>query len=162
MALPDTFHVGSLSLASHVLGLTQADPRSLSNPRQLVLGLVQGLGHTLAPIIMSRKGAISPVTTREATCRPTIAADEYTGSLNLAHRPVYEYPLNGQWIMMDIDDGYILWTGIWKGEEWRLVILHHLLMFTVYHKALGHSKGMLPPPALLGNTHLFPWTSRYR
>lgn len=28
--------------------------------------------------------------------------------------PVYEYPLNGQWIMMDIDDGYILWTGIWK------------------------------------------------
>ncbi|RXW22198.1 hypothetical protein EST38_g3660 [Candolleomyces aberdarensis] len=26
----------------------------------------------------------------------------------------YEYPLNGQWIMMDIDDGYILWTGIWK------------------------------------------------
>ncbi|KAJ6489020.1 hypothetical protein C8R45DRAFT_250536 [Mycena sanguinolenta] len=28
--------------------------------------------------------------------------------------PVYEYPLNNQWIMMDIDDGYILWTGIWK------------------------------------------------
>ncbi|KAJ7318808.1 hypothetical protein DFH08DRAFT_926744 [Mycena albidolilacea] len=28
--------------------------------------------------------------------------------------PVYEYPLNSQWIMMDIDDGYILWTGIWK------------------------------------------------
>ncbi|KAH9981903.1 transcription regulator HTH, apses-type DNA-binding domain-containing protein, partial [Russula compacta] len=28
--------------------------------------------------------------------------------------PVYEYPLNGQWIMMDVDDGYILWTGIWK------------------------------------------------
>ncbi len=30
--------------------------------------------------------------------------------------PVYEYPLNGQWIMMDVDDGYILWTGIWKGK----------------------------------------------
>ena len=29
--------------------------------------------------------------------------------------PVYEYPLNGQWIMMDVDDGYVLWTGIWKG-----------------------------------------------
>jgi hypothetical protein len=27
---------------------------------------------------------------------------------------VYEYPLNGLWIMMDIDDGYVLWTGIWK------------------------------------------------
>jgi hypothetical protein len=38
------------------------------------------------------------------------------------YRPVYEYPLNGQWIMMDIDDGYILWTGIWK--------------------ALGNSKGL--------------------
>ncbi|KAF9790327.1 transcription regulator HTH, apses-type DNA-binding domain-containing protein [Thelephora terrestris] len=34
--------------------------------------------------------------------------------------PVYEYSLQGQWIMMDMDDGYILWTGIWK--------------------ALGHSK----------------------
>lgn len=31
-------------------------------------------------------------------------------------RPVYEYPLNGQWIMMDIDDDYILSTRIWKGE----------------------------------------------
>ncbi|KAL1725567.1 transcription regulator HTH, apses-type DNA-binding domain-containing protein, partial [Schizophyllum commune] len=30
--------------------------------------------------------------------------------------PVFEYPLNGQWIMMDIDDGYVLWTGIWKGS----------------------------------------------
>ena len=34
--------------------------------------------------------------------------------------PVYEYPLNGQWIMMDIDDGYILWTGIWKGMSHAL------------------------------------------
>ncbi|KAF9650207.1 DNA-binding domain of Mlu1-box binding protein MBP1, partial [Thelephora ganbajun] len=34
--------------------------------------------------------------------------------------PVYEYSLRGQWVMMDMDDGYILWTGIWK--------------------ALGHSK----------------------
>ncbi|KAF8704628.1 hypothetical protein RHS03_05839, partial [Rhizoctonia solani] len=30
--------------------------------------------------------------------------------------PVYEYPLNGQWIMMDTDDGYVLWTGIWKAD----------------------------------------------
>ncbi|KAH8094501.1 transcription regulator HTH, apses-type DNA-binding domain-containing protein [Cristinia sonorae] len=30
--------------------------------------------------------------------------------------PVYEYPLNGQWIMLDMDDGYVLWTGIWKGK----------------------------------------------
>ncbi|GBE90056.1 hypothetical protein SCP_1800780 [Sparassis crispa] len=28
--------------------------------------------------------------------------------------PVHEYPLNGQWIMLDMDDGYVLWTGIWK------------------------------------------------
>lgn len=35
----------------------------------------------------------------------------------MINSPVYEYPLNGQWIMMDIDDGYILWTGIWKGQS---------------------------------------------
>lgn len=33
--------------------------------------------------------------------------------------PVYEYPLNGQWIMLDMDDGYVLWTGIWKGLSFR-------------------------------------------
>lgn len=32
-----------------------------------------------------------------------------------AHIVRYEYPLNGQWVMMDVDDGYVLWTGIWKG-----------------------------------------------
>jgi hypothetical protein len=39
----------------------------------------------------------------------------------MPRRPVYEYPLNGQWIMMDADDGYILWTGIWKGVRRRLI-----------------------------------------
>lgn len=33
------------------------------------------------------------------------------------HIPVYEYPLNGQWLMVDSDNGYVLWTGIWKGES---------------------------------------------
>ncbi|KAH7106364.1 DNA-binding domain of Mlu1-box binding protein MBP1 [Auriculariales sp. MPI-PUGE-AT-0066] len=28
--------------------------------------------------------------------------------------PVWEYHLNGQWLMMDSENGYILWTGIWK------------------------------------------------
>ncbi|KAG8932811.1 hypothetical protein FRC02_000495 [Tulasnella sp. 418] len=28
--------------------------------------------------------------------------------------PVYEYLVNNQWIMMDMDDGYILWTSICK------------------------------------------------
>ncbi|KAF8335900.1 transcription regulator HTH, apses-type DNA-binding domain-containing protein [Cantharellus anzutake] len=28
--------------------------------------------------------------------------------------PVYEYPIGDNWIMMDADDGYILWTAIWK------------------------------------------------
>jgi hypothetical protein len=45
------------------------------------------------------------------------------------HSPVYEYPLNGQWIMMDIDDGYILWTGIWKGANsaifWSLAVAQY-------------------------------------
>ncbi|KAJ7471081.1 hypothetical protein FB451DRAFT_1037179 [Mycena latifolia] len=35
--------------------------------------------------------------------------------------PVYEYPLNNQWIMMDIDDGYILWTGIWKADIVKMI-----------------------------------------
>ena len=37
-------------------------------------------------------------------------------------RPVYEYPLNGQWIMLDMDDGYVLWTGIWKGTPVATVL----------------------------------------
>lgn len=44
-------------------------------------------------------------------------ATRLTRYLFRALSPVYEYPLNGQWIMMDIDDGYILWTGIWKGAH---------------------------------------------
>ncbi|KAF9505765.1 hypothetical protein BS47DRAFT_1306176, partial [Hydnum rufescens UP504] len=28
--------------------------------------------------------------------------------------PVWEYPVGDQWIMMDTDDGYVLWTAIWK------------------------------------------------
>ncbi|KAJ7177391.1 transcription regulator HTH, apses-type DNA-binding domain-containing protein, partial [Mycena crocata] len=35
--------------------------------------------------------------------------------------PVYEYPLNSQWIMMDIDDGYILWTEIWKADIVKMI-----------------------------------------
>ncbi|KAI0363854.1 hypothetical protein BV20DRAFT_975148 [Pilatotrama ljubarskyi] len=37
-----------------------------------------------------------------------------TGNDPRGYIPVYEYPLNGQWIMLDMDDGYVLWTGIWK------------------------------------------------
>lgn len=36
--------------------------------------------------------------------------------LTSSESPVYEYMLRDQWIMMDMDDGYILWTGIWKGQ----------------------------------------------
>ncbi|KAF8315810.1 DNA-binding domain of Mlu1-box binding protein MBP1, partial [Clavulina sp. PMI_390] len=28
--------------------------------------------------------------------------------------PVYEYPIGDQWIMLDAEDGYVLWTAIWK------------------------------------------------
>jgi hypothetical protein len=31
--------------------------------------------------------------------------------------PVWEYPVGDQWIMMDSDDGYVLWTAIWKGAK---------------------------------------------
>jgi hypothetical protein len=33
----------------------------------------------------------------------------------LGGSPVWEYPVGDQWIMMDTDDGYVLWTAIWKG-----------------------------------------------
>ncbi|KAH8829947.1 transcription regulator HTH, apses-type DNA-binding domain-containing protein [Flagelloscypha sp. PMI_526] len=48
-----------------------------------------------------------------ASSRHNVVKGRYITS-NDPRGPVYEYPLNGQWIMMDIDDGYILWTGIWK------------------------------------------------
>jgi hypothetical protein len=70
----------------------------------------------------------------------------------VSRRPVYEYPLNGQWIMMDIDDGYILWTGIWKGGRPyyppRLEpTLTHASFFLVTI-ALGNSKGLFLVVAL--------------
>ena len=85
-----------------------------------------------APITMSPKAGISQATIPGGTCEfldydlphkcykcPEIADDRT--------RPVYEYPLNGQWIMMDADDGYILWTGIWKGEATVLCSLAECL-----------------------------------
>jgi hypothetical protein len=58
--------------------------------------------------------------------------------------PVYEYSLQGQWIMMDMDDGYILWTGIWKGLcEW-LNITGRISYSP--KSALGHSKGLPEMP----------------
>ena len=58
--------------------------------------------------------------------------------------PVYEYPLNGQWIMMDVDDGYILWTGIWKGDSPFILwddSMHDCVIPLLYLAALGNSKG---------------------
>ncbi|KAI6160195.1 hypothetical protein EDD17DRAFT_1605887 [Pisolithus thermaeus] len=56
--------------------------------------------------------------------------------------PVYEYPLNGQWIMMDIDDGYILWTGIWKGSpHFSFIVSSHPPHTHTSYPALGNSKG---------------------
>lgn len=61
--------------------------------------------------------------------------------LTLSESPVYEYSLQGQWIMMDMDDGYILWTGIWKGlSEWLSIVRR---ISNTPNSALGHSKGSL-------------------
>lgn len=49
--------------------------------------------------------------------------------------------------MMDIDDGYILWTGIWKGECTTLYyFLHDLTATASILSALGNSKGILAFP----------------
>jgi len=58
--------------------------------------------------------------------------------------PVWEYHLNGQWLMMDSENGYILWTGIWKGA----FVVHdvrgpHGLRADAVPEALGHPKGQL-------------------
>jgi hypothetical protein len=68
---------------------------------------------------------------------------------------VYEYPLNGQWIMMDIDDGYILWTGIWKGARFSLLLCHPNYS-PVHNPALGNSKGErdLASPCVLHLTYM--------
>lgn len=58
--------------------------------------------------------------TQEVTCELSFHLASHSNPLIHLLSPVYEYPLNGQWIMMDIDDGYILWTGIWKGETFTL------------------------------------------
>ena len=54
---------------------------------------------------------------------------------------MYEYPLNGQWIMLDMDDGYILWTGIWKGAS--QLHMHSPVTSDIVPDsvALGNSKG---------------------
>lgn len=43
--------------------------------------------------------------------------------------------------MMDMDDGYILWTGIWKGLCGWLDVTGQISI--ILKSALGHSKGSL-------------------
>lgn len=87
---------------------------------------------------MSPRGDTSRAMTQGATCQFLSAV--LRPSLTNSRRPVYEYPLNGQWIMLDMDDGYVLWTGIWKGSI-------HILRSTIRPAnlglltALGNSKG---------------------
>ncbi|KAF9235524.1 hypothetical protein BU15DRAFT_51320, partial [Melanogaster broomeanus] len=57
-----------------------------------------------------------------------ITSNDPIPALNpLRNSPVYEYPLNSQWIMIHVDDGYILWTSIWKGTS-PLNSQHHQMM----------------------------------
>jgi hypothetical protein len=43
--------------------------------------------------------------------------------------------------MMDVDDGYILWTGIWKGTL-PLTPRNHFMHGSLVFTALGNSKGL--------------------
>lgn len=101
---------------------------------------------TRAPRTMSPRAATSPPTTSAATCESALWCAPLVAD---GPSPVYEYPLNGQWIMMDIDDGYILWTGIWKGASpfvcpaWRRAVLTAVA-------ALGNSKGVSQVVLALG------------
>lgn len=45
---------------------------------------------------------------------------------------------------MDIDDGYVLWTGIWKGAILSDLNIVSCLYTDLQRVALGNSKGELP------------------
>ncbi|KIJ51084.1 hypothetical protein M422DRAFT_59070 [Sphaerobolus stellatus SS14] len=50
-----------------------------------------------------------------ASSKHTVNRGRYSTSSDArGYIPVYEYPLNGHWIMVDSENGYVLWTGIWK------------------------------------------------
>ena len=66
---------------------------------------------------MSPKGGTLLAMAPEATCKSRARHPVPEHVHFIRGRPVYEYPLNGQWIMLDMDDGYVLWTGIWKGKH---------------------------------------------
>jgi hypothetical protein len=45
---------------------------------------------------------------------------------------------------MDVDDGYILWTGIWKGNSLFILwddSMHDSVIALLHFAALGNSKG---------------------
>lgn len=77
--------------------------------------VAHALSHITPRSTMLRAADISLRMTPEAICElPRPLRDLRSLTSVSISSPVYEYPLNGQWIMMDCDDGYILWTGIWK------------------------------------------------
>ena len=60
--------------------------------------------------------------------------------------PVYEYLLNGQSLMVDCDTGYVLWTGIWKGQCAVVTRVVPPRRLTSPRAALGNTKGSHPLP----------------
>lgn len=64
---------------------------------------------TMSPLPSSSRFQLYQTAKHHVTKGRYITSNDARGYI-----PVFEYPLNGQWIMMDIDDGYVLWTGIWK------------------------------------------------
>lgn len=61
----------------------------------------------------------------------------------------YEYPLNNQWVMMDVDDGYVLWTGIWKGTSMLCAPLQGSVFHVAIRGIVSPSLGTIPLLAAL-------------
>ena len=101
------------------------------------LGLENSFTRSL--VITLQKHATLPAMTLEVTCQFCSLLPYWLYWL-MYYSPVYEYPLRGQWIMMDTDDGYILWTGIWKGV-YSSASIAVVPLTTLGLQALGHSKG---------------------
>ncbi|KAH9847817.1 transcription regulator HTH, apses-type DNA-binding domain-containing protein [Lenzites betulinus] len=78
--------------------------------------------------------------------------------------PVYEYPLNGQWIMLDMDDGYVLWTGIWKADIVKIIDSQPELAAQLRRVRGGYLKiqgTWMPYDIALGLARRVAWPIRY-
>ncbi|CAE6397223.1 unnamed protein product [Rhizoctonia solani] len=114
------------SIAQLVNALAEIDPELLHTPTCI---LPQPSVSSDSPTFSEGSTANTPQTLYMTPNHRVTKARYVNSSDPRGYVPVYEYPLNGQWIMMDTDDGYVLWTGQYPDPDrcpmltWTLVLL---------------------------------------